>query len=217
VDDLVAQVEADSVARQRLAKHFHVSQAELVSYLRSNVKVISFSSSGWKPIYGVTDTGRIYRSRDYFHQGGKVFGVADGTPVMKYACGNPLITELPPVARRKIARAPEVPEMPVHAPEEYALVVGLPLVPRVEIPGPVPFEVPQEYSTVAEIPVAGTFAVAPTLVSARAAPPLWPLAFIPFLHHHHGPPPPCIPEPGTLLLLGSGLAVIGGLMWRRRR
>jgi len=218
VNDLAAQVESDAVVRQRLAKHFHVPEAELVSYLRSNLKVVEFSSSGWRPVYGVTRTGRIYRGRDYFHQGGKVFGLADGTPVIKYACGNPLITKLPPLAPRKVARAPQVPEMSVHAPEEYALVVGLPLAPQFEIPGPVPFEAPHEYPTAAEIPLAGAFAVAPTPVSpSPGPPPLWPLGFVPFLHHHHGPPPPPIPEPSSLLLLGSGLAVIGGLIWRRRR
>ena len=222
VNALVAEVESDATARQRLAKHFHMSQAELVSYLRSNLKVVTFSESGWRPVYGVTSTGRIYRARDYFHRGGKVFGLADGTPVLKYACGNPLIPKLPAAAPEKVSRAPERLEIPTHAPEEYALVVGLPVAPTFEIPGAAPFEVPKEYPMVAAIPAAEAFTVPVATAVTRAAPvPLWPLGFgfIPFLEHHHNRPPvpPPIPEPASMLLLGSGAALLAALRLRRRR
>ena len=207
VEDLVAQVKSDSVVRQRLAKHFHVSQAELAGYLQKNLKVITFSSSGWKPVYGVTSTGRIYQARDYFREGGKVFGLADGTPVMKYACGNPLITELPRIAPKEVAAAPEV---VVQTPEEYALVMDVPQAPQTEIPEAVTLEAPQE----AAVAVAEQFEVSPSVASKKSLP-LWPLVFIPFLDGDDDHPP--VPEPGSLVLLGSGLAVIGGIIWRRRR
>jgi len=221
VDDLVAQVEKDDVVRQRLAKHFHVSQAELVSYLRDNVKVVTFSESGWKPVYGVDRTGRIYRARDYFHRGGKVFGTADGQPVLKYACGNPLVTALPPAPRKKpvpVAR----PRVEMRQPQLYSEVVETPVAPTVEVPAPIPVQSPEEYVLVAAAPVAPLIEVPPAalVTSPPGGVPLWPLAagFIPFLDHHHGqPPPPVIPEPTSLLLFATGLVLVGGVLLRRRR
>jgi hypothetical protein len=219
VDDLVAQVRNDDIVRQRLAKHFHVSQAELVAYLRDNIKVVTFSSSGWKPVYGVDRTGRIYRARDYFYRGGKVFGLSDGTPLLKYACGNPLVTTLPP--RKKpvpVAR----PRVELRPPQPYSEVVETPVAPTVEVPAPIPVQSPEENILVAALPVAPIIEVAPTVVGSRAAAlPLWPLAggIIPFLHHHEQPhpTPPVIPEPTSLLLFATGLVVVGGMLIRRRR
>jgi len=226
VDDLVAQVENDDVVRQRLAKHFHLSQAELVSYLRDNVKVVTFSESGWKPVYGADRTGRVYRARDYFHRGGKVFGTADGKPVLKYACGNPLVTTLPPAPRKKpvpVARPRVEMRQPLtQAPQPYSEVVETPIAPTVEVPTPIPVQSPEEYVLVAAAPVAAVIEVPPAalVTSPPGGVPLWPLAagFIPFLDHHHGqPPPPVVPEPTSLLLLATGLVLVGGVLLRRRR
>jgi hypothetical protein len=221
VNDLVTQVENNDVVRQRLAKHFHVSQAELVSYLRDNVKVVAFSESGWRPVYGVDRTGRIYRARDYFHRGGKVFGTADGKPLLKYACGNPLVTTLPrkkpvPVARPRVEMRPPVAPPPI----QYSEVVPTPLAPIPEAPAPI--QSPEEYALAVAPPVAPPIEVPPAIVeSSRGGFPLWPLAggFIPFLIHHDEPtpPPPIIPEPSGLLLFASGLALVGGILLRRRR
>ena len=215
VDALVAQVENDAVVRQRLAKHFHVPQAELVAYLRDNIEVVNFSSSGWRPIYGVTSTGRIYRSRDYFREGGKVFGTADGTPVLKYACGNPVTAELPAAGPQRVEMPPPQVEMaPPHSPEEYAVTMGLPMAPTFEIPSAVPVEVPQEQILVAEVPFTSTFEVPPAQLVGGRGVFMWPLLAVPLLHT---PTPPPIPEPGSIVLLGSGLAALGASLLRRRK
>jgi len=211
VDDLVAQVQNDSVVRQRLAKHFHVSQAELVTYLRDNVRVVTFSDSGWKPVYGVTRTGRIYRVRDYFHEGGKVFGLADGTPVLKYACGNPLITKLPP-AKKPVPKPQPRAEIPpvIAAPPQYTEVVEVPAAPVVEAPAP-EVSAPEENILIAQAPVAPRYEVLPTIPSSSFLPLLFPL----FLADDGGPP--VVPEPSSLVLLAGGLAAVAGVLRRRRR
>lgn len=219
VETLVEQVQNDSVLRQRLAKHFHVSQAELVSYLRDNLRVITFSSSGWRPVYGVTRSGRIYRSRDYFRKGGKVFGLADGTPVLKYACANPLTTELPAVAK-KVAEVPPALIPPSHAPEEYEQVMGLPVTPTIEIPTARPFTTPEECILVAAVPYAPAFEVplAAPVEAGGAQFPVWALAPGALVFWGKDGGQPVIPEPGELALFGGGLAMLGGLaLWRRRR
>jgi len=209
VEALVQQVENDPVVRQRLAKHFHVSQAELVGYLQANLQVVSFDSSGWRPVYGVTRTGRIYRSRDYFQQDGKVFGLADGTPVLKYACGNPLTTNLPPVKRKKIVEAP--PLLPQFVPEQPEAES----VPALVTP---PVQAPEEYALLPAVPLAQPLSVLPTIITHHSLP-LWPLLGLVGLHNGDGggdgPPPPVIPEPSSLLLLGGGLALLGRRFLRR--
>jgi len=222
VEDLVAQVQSDPVVRQRLARHFRVSQADLVTYLRANLRVITFDSSGWRTVYGVARDGRIYKARDYFHKGGKVFGLANGTPVLKYACGNPLITKLPAVGKPLVLVPRRAAPPPAsQAPQEFALVVPTPAAPVVETPAPIPFETPQETTTA--VPTAARVQVptAQFLPAAPAAVAPWPigLGFLPFLEHEHEVTPPTrvIPEPGSILLLAGGLAALAALARLQRR
>jgi len=204
----VSQVQDDAVLRQRLAKHFHVSQAELVSYLRKHLQVVEFSRSGWATVYGVTETGRIYRSRDYFHRGGKAFGI-NGTPVLKYACGNPLVAELP--EQPKVAAAPGI---EVHRPQEFPVVAGLPLAPVIEVPTASPFAVPEEQIMAAAPAVAPV--TVPTAVLSKALP-LLPIVGLIGLSSE-GESIPQVPEPDEWVLLAAGLAVVGCVgIWSRRR
>ena len=195
VEEVVSQVENNDLVRQRLAKHFHVSQAELVSYLRNNLRIVTIKETGWGKVYGVNRIGRIYPARDYFKKGALAFGLPDGTPVFKYACGNPLIEALPPVRAKEVHALPELPKIevfpaalvpPMHAPEEYALQTELPITSLVEAPPPIPF------------------------VSRNSIP------LIPFWSSGGGGHDNNIPEPATLLLFGGGLAILAGRRLRRR-
>jgi hypothetical protein len=203
VDEFVAEYEQDPVLRKRLAKHFHVPEAYLTSYLRTNLRVVTIRESGWVTVYGVNRVGRIYKSRDYLRRGARVLGLPDGTPLLKLPCGNPLTTELPPV---KVAVKPE--PLPVVSEEvEKPLVVAAPEV----LP---PLQEPEEFVLLAETPRA------PLLAPALAQPltthhyPWWaPVAALSVTHEGHGTP--LVPEPSSLLCLVAGTALLGA--WARRR
>lgn len=202
VQFLIDQVQSDRVVSARLAKHFHVSEAELVSYFRANLREVTIQQSGWRPVYGVTRTGLIYRSRDYFHKGAKAFGLANGTPILKLSCGNPLVTQLPPVPRRKIIGAPPIRRVVVPIESQVEIVPELtPVV-----------ESPEEMALLPDLPLAEILAVPPAVPSDKRR-------FIPFFwwpsDHDHDRPP--IPEPTTLVLLGGGLAALVMKITLRRR
>jgi len=184
VEQVISQLENNDVARKRLAKHFRLSEAGLIKYFRDNLRIVTIKQTGWGTVYGVNHIGRIYKARDYFKKGALAFGLPDGTPVLKYACGNPIVDSLPAVEKQ--AALPELPQIevfpatlvpPMQAPEEYALQPELPLISLMKAPPPIPFE------------------------SSRFIP------FFPFWgsggDHHHN-----VPEPATLALFGSGLLAI---------
>jgi hypothetical protein len=203
VDEFMAEYDQDPVLRVRLAKHFHVPEAYLTSYLRTNLRVVPIRESGWVTVYGVNSIGRIYKSRDYLRRGAKALGLPDGTPLLKLPCGNPFITELPPVKVVLPEPLPVVSEV-----VEQPLVVAAP-----EILPPV--QQPEEFVLLTETPRA------PLLAPVLAQPvtpvhmqPWWlPVAVVPFLHGDHGYPP--TPEPSSLLCLVAGTALLG--VWARRR
>jgi hypothetical protein len=207
VEALMEQVDSDPVLRKRLAKHFHVPEAELAVYLRENLKVVTFETSGWRTVYGVTKTGRIYKTRGYFKKGAKAFGLADGTPLLKYACGNPLIETLPPVERKK--KAVEAP--PFMAPEQPAIEL-----PEVITP---PTQAPEEFVLSREIPIYDPVTVPDpvTIVEKSRRLPLWPLVGLAFTGGGGGDGPPItpIPEPSSLLLFGAGLPLLVRRLLRR--
>lgn len=201
VEDLVAQVESNEVVRKRFAKHFHMSEAELVQYFRTQLRVVEITQSGTRPVYGVTRIGRIYRTRGQFRKGAKAFGLPDGTPILKFSCANPLVASLPPVKRKEVV---EVPPVPVELPREVHEIV---------IPPP-PLHEPEEVALLVDLPQAPYFQV-PIEVERERRLPFWLLAaLIPRGGDGNGH---VIPEPSSLILFGTGLAALGSRFLRRRR
>jgi hypothetical protein len=203
VSFLVDQVQSDPVVRARLARHFHVAEAELANYFRDNLREVTISESGWRPVYGVTRTGMIYRSRDYFHKGAKAFGLADGTPILKFACGNPLVTQLPPVAHKKIVGAP-----PTVRPVIVRVQPQVEITPELTLVS----QSPEEMALLPDLPLAQMLAVPPAVAAKHRH-------FIPLFwwpssdgDHDHA-----VPEPATLILLGGGLVALGAKVRLRRR
>jgi hypothetical protein len=213
VEELVAQIQADPVVRARLAKHFHVGQAELVAYLRDNLVVQTVPESGYYTVYGVTEkTGRIYPTRQYFRKNQKVFALRDGSPLLKWECGNPIATRLP-----KVAPPPPPPLQPApppsamgpgpveEAPAAEAMETTLPgpeVTPVTSLP-PSPVE-----ERVAAAPRERTN-VLPILVGSGAA-------LLLTVNEDHGCQP-VVPEPATIALIAFGLLVLALIVWWQRR
>jgi len=211
IEQFIAQVQEDPVIRQRMAKHFHVSQDELLSYLRENLRVVTVPASGRYTVYGVTRTGRIYRSSSYLRRGWRAYGLENGTLLFKWSCGNPMTTNLP---KQEVAAViEEVPPLPVAPPVLEQAPIQIPVEPPAMAMTPA-----QEWSypSAPQLPATPVYQVAPLIQTAalRMAPG-W-LAAVPLLgaFHRHHPPPPVVPEPGTLVLMAAGVSV---LALRRRR
>lgn len=200
--EFLAEYQQDPVLRQRLAKHFHMPEAQLTQYFREELREVTFQRSGWLGTYGVNQNGRIYPVRTYVRKGTKALGLADGTPLFKLPCGNPFRPVLPRIQ-------PPMGPRPGLAPVE-----PLPAIPPV---GPVSIEPgalqsPEEYVLGQEIPLAPVFEVPVTTEGSHFfIPPLW----FPHGGGGEGPPPPPVPEPASLLLLGIGTALLGSGLARR--
>jgi hypothetical protein len=208
VDEFMAEYDRDPVLRKRLAKHFHVSEAELGSYFRTNLRVVTIRESGWVTVYGVNRSGRIYKTRDYLRRGAKVLGLPDGTPLLKLPCGNPLTNVLPPVKR---AAQPK-PLPVVSEVVEQPMVVTAPEVPP-------PLQAPEEFALLPAVPSAPLTPALAQPLAERSAFPWWlaaaPLPFLGDHERHRERPVPVVPEPSTLLCLAAGTALLG--TWTRRR
>lgn len=211
VDEFVAQVEANPVIAQRFAKHFRVSQAEFINYLRENVVVVQVPETRKYTIYGVTKTGRIYPVKGVLKKGWQALGLRDGTLLFKWSCGNPLGTALPAIPPPRPMGGPLPPPRPtVAAPAEpVVLALADPMLP--------PYA-PDAEGIVWDTPGPMRVVEAPLVpVAVAKSLPLWPLVGLLGVRGGGEPPPPPIPEPGTVLLLAAGLGTLAGWGLRRGR
>ncbi len=221
---LSEEVAQDMVVRARLARHFHMTEAGVVAYVQQNLVEgrLSAAQAGRYKIACITPSGREYFITEHLAVGTPVFLLAEtGQPILRLACGNPLVSSLPPVAPK-----PRI--------KPAALVAS-----RTAVPAPV-------VTPPALAPV--SFNVAPALTATTlSAPTMVKIAgltqvlshgstnFVPVAiggvalgllsHHHHAPtpmptpgPPAAVPEPSTLALLAlcGGFLLAGCLRARRR-
>jgi hypothetical protein len=164
-------------------------------------------------VYGVTRTGRIYRSSDYFRRGWRAYGLKNGTVLFKWSCGNPMVAALPKVEEVAAVAQHTVPQ-PVAPPVEMAPTVNPPEEPAMTVA----MAHEWDYPSVAQVPDTPVYEVAPLVQVLR---PSWlpgwlsglPLFFFDDDDHKHPP----VPEPGTMLLLGTGLSLVAMRSVRRSR
>jgi hypothetical protein len=111
VDELVAQVNSNSRVREHYAKVFNIPGSSVVSYFRKNLVESYVSSPKSYSVWCVSKNGRYYRVNQTLHAGIRVLALRDGTPVLKWACGNPLTSVLPSAVtvRHSVAKRPDVP------------------------------------------------------------------------------------------------------------
>lgn len=95
--NLVRSLRENARFRRDLARHFRVPESRLLAYVDENLRLFALPGDTRTEVWGVDRRGRTFRVRQRLPKGTLVFGLADGTMVLKEICGNPLITYLPPV------------------------------------------------------------------------------------------------------------------------
>ena len=117
VHELSDEVSVDPAVRARLANHFHVTQTQMVTYIHHNLVLRHLQKAGTYRVACVRRDGSEYWINSHLPAGTPIFASrATGQPILKLACGNPMVSALPPTA---------FPNKPVAAPKLAAVPVTL--------------------------------------------------------------------------------------------
>jgi len=119
------QVTLDPVVRRRLARHFHTSGPAVVRYIQKNLILKKTTTASRYQVYCISRTGREYTINSRLPAGTPVFVMrSTGKPVLKLACGNPMVASLPPVVTKVSPyTSPELASLP--KPTLAAIAPGL--------------------------------------------------------------------------------------------
>ena len=97
VHELSQEVTLDPAVRARLANHFHISEAQITTYVRTNLVLTHLQKGGRYSVACVGHNGREYWVESRLPKGTAIFASrATGNPILKLACGNPMVSTLPP-------------------------------------------------------------------------------------------------------------------------
>ncbi len=104
VSELHQQISLDPVVRRRLARHFHTSAPAVTRYIQDNLVLTKLKTAGRYRVYCVGRSGQEYTINSRLAAGTPVFVLrSTGQPVLKLACGNPMVAALPPVTTKVAA------------------------------------------------------------------------------------------------------------------
>lgn len=225
-DELVEVLRTNPTLRKRYAKHFGVSEAEVVDFVKRALVPYRLPEARAVTTYGVTKTGRIYAVRTRLKKGTRVWANRSGVPVLKWLCANPLTNRLPGTritTAPKLSAPPKVAQVDTSRAVPPVLEEGVPVVPEL-IPGE---SITPPVRAGSEIGGVGTGTVIPSIGGGGGGLGLLPAAFVPLLFNNGGrsgtptvlaPPPAVIPEPGTMALLaGGGVPLVIAAVRRKRR
>jgi hypothetical protein len=204
-DQLVSQVRANKNIRDAYMRHFAMGEQELYVYLRT-LRPVRLDDASVYTIYSVPPGGELKAHDERLKKGELVFVNAEGRPVLRARCGNPLV-------RETIAYLPQ-PEVVASAPVARPLTVAdTEMVPVLPVAlAPAPPVVPEEVLVEAQ-------PIAPVTTAAQGFP-LPALLALPLLGGSFegggggGDNPPPIPEPATIFGVAMGA---GALAARRMR
>lgn len=213
LEDLIRQVESDRQLQLRYANHFHITPEQVIPYFREHLVESYVPKTQRFTVWMKRKDGSTFWRYQTFHAGERVLALKNGMPVLKWACGNPLMTKLPVIKKKVVVKPPVKKVLPnVQERQRY-----------VEIE--TPFETPRKLMAVAPL-YSGIPSSMSRLVTTTPTPTptfrfpgeaLIPLAFIPHGGGGGGtPPPPAIPEPSSIVLALTGLAGLGGIARRRK-
>jgi len=125
-DQLAQEVALDAVVRARLARHFHQTEPEVSRYIHDNLILTHLSKPGQYRVACVTPSGREYFLTQRLAAGTGVFSLrGTGKPILKQACGNPLVAVLPAIVPKKVA-PPQLAAMPKVLPAKPAVTAVMP-------------------------------------------------------------------------------------------
>ncbi len=106
---LSREITLDPMVRARLARHFHTSGPAIAAYVKNNLVMKKLTSAGRYKVYCVSRSGREYFVMQHLAVGTPLFVLrTNGKPILKLACGNPMVATLPKVA----AARPIKPKLP---------------------------------------------------------------------------------------------------------
>ncbi len=232
VHELSQEVTLDPAVRARLANHFHVSEAQITQYVRQNLVLTHLQKAGNYRVACVGRDGREFWVSSHLPAGTAVFAArATGRPILKLACGNPMVSSLPPGLQTT--------EDNGHAgPPKFAFLPPPALAGTTPMPGLLP-----EDLTPTEL-IAASGDVTPTVVlvspsvetlipggataglshSFNVLPAILGAAAIGVASTGHGGstpnatlPPPIVPEASTSASLGVMLLLGGGALFAAKR
>ena len=212
--DLIYQLETHPAIAARYARHYHMTPANIIRYMKTNLVESYMPRTQVFKTYWVRRNGQIRTGQERLVKGTRVFALRNGQPVLKWVCGNPLTTSLPPV--RTMAASTDMSFHSKMAPSEEMMVPSEPadvIIPT-EAPPVMMTEVPDEpirFSSAALPPAASSFSF-----------PWLPIAALPIIvgvtHSGGGggSKPPPAPESSTLISFAA-IAGLGAFMAMRRR
>jgi len=97
VHELSQEVTLDPAVRARLASHFHITESQMTAYVRHNLVLTHLQKAGRYTVACVGHDGREYWVQSRLPKGTAVFASRmTGNPILKLACGNPMVSTLPP-------------------------------------------------------------------------------------------------------------------------
>ena len=114
VDELSQEVTVDPQVRARLAKHYHITAAQMTTYIHNNLVLRRLQHAGSYRVACVRRDGSEYYLQEHLPAGTPVFASrTTGQPILKLACGNPMASTLPatvfpnkPLVAAKLAATP---------------------------------------------------------------------------------------------------------------
>lgn len=117
VRELSQEVTLDPAVRTRLARHFHVTPKQMTAYVGRNLVLTHLKTAGTYRVACVRADGSEYWVHERLPAGTPIFASrATGKPILKLACGNPMVSALPPgvkIANNKaLYTAPKLASIP---------------------------------------------------------------------------------------------------------
>lgn len=118
VPGLIAEMKRDPTAAERFAKHFGTSKETVREYFENNLRIKQLPKAAKFTVWGYSPNKGPYPTTQSFAKGTAVFALEDGTPILKYRCGNPLSKALPPVVSVPATQPDEPREAQIVEPEK---------------------------------------------------------------------------------------------------